>query len=88
MQNGPNTIAPGSVTISAQKTGTVVAVAWLEPNSTAVFSFRGSTSTQDWLQDFQLWYSTSPVQTQKNCARAPQEGRQLAGMSKWTCFID
>ena len=54
-QNGSNTIAPGSVTISSPQEGTDVAVAWLEQNSTAVFSFRGSTSRQDWLADFQLW---------------------------------
>jgi predicted lipase len=54
-QDGPNTIAPGSVTISNTQVGTYAAVAWLEPNSTAVFSFRGSTSRQDWLADFQLW---------------------------------
>ena len=54
MQSGPNTIAPGSVTINAQA-GTVVAVGWLPENSTAWFSWRGSVSKKDWLADFQLW---------------------------------
>lgn len=55
MQNGSDTIAPGSITITEPKKGTVVAVAWLEANSTAIYSFRGSVSRQDWLADFQQW---------------------------------
>ena len=54
MQNGPNSIAPGSTTINAQA-GTVVAVAWLPENSMALFAWRGSVSKKDWLADFQLW---------------------------------
>ena len=55
IQNGANTIAPGSQTISVEE-GTVVAVAWLPQNSTAWFSWRGSVSKKDWLADFQLWW--------------------------------
>lgn len=64
MQDGSNTIAAGSVTVNNPSSGTYVAVAWLEPNSTAVFSFRGTTSKEDWLKDFQLWcahYHATPV---------------------------
>ena len=55
VQSGPNTIAPGSQTISVEE-GTVVAVAWLPENSTALFAWRGSVSKKDWLADFQLWW--------------------------------
>ena len=69
------------MTVSNNKVGTYVALAWLEQNSTAVFSFRGSTSREDWLADFQLWCATlckaptsgaSFLQTlrQQGCCRA------------------
>lgn len=54
LQNGPDTIAPGSVTINEPTKGTDLAVAWLAENSTAVFVWRGSVDRQDWLADFQL----------------------------------
>jgi predicted lipase len=55
-QDSNGCIGPGSVIINEPKKGTVVAVRWLESTSTAVYSFRGSVTRQDWLQDFQLWW--------------------------------
>ena len=75
MQDGPNTIAPGSVTVDNPDSGTNAAVAWLEPNSTAVFAFRGTVTKQDWLKDFQLWcapHRIAPARTKvpaQDCLR-------------------
>lgn len=63
MQDGPNTIAPGSVTVNNPDSSTNAAIAWLEPNSTAVFSFRGTVSKEDWLKDFQLWCAPHRVRS-------------------------
>ncbi|BDA42896.1 probable lipase at C-terminar half [Coccomyxa sp. Obi] len=52
--DGPDTIAPGSVTINEPTTSTDLAVAWLDENSTAVFAWRGSVDRQDWIADFQV----------------------------------
>lgn len=57
VQDGPNTIAPGSVTINEPMKSTDVAVAWLNDNSTAVFAWRGTVDRKDWLANFQLMYA-------------------------------
>lgn len=54
MQNGPDTIAPGSVTINEPEKSTDLAVAWLPQNSTAVYAWRGSVDRKDWLANFHL----------------------------------
>lgn len=54
LQEGNDTIAPGSRTIHAAY-DTQVAVAWLAENQTAVFAFRGSSTAENWLTGFQQW---------------------------------
>ena len=54
LQDGNDTIAPGSRTVHAAY-DTRVAVAWLPENQTAVFAFRGSISAKNWLTGFQQW---------------------------------
>ena len=54
LQDGNDTIAPGSRTIHAAY-DTQVAVAWLAENQTAVFAFRGSSTAENWLTGFQQW---------------------------------
>ncbi|CAL8467464.1 g7002 [Coccomyxa elongata] len=53
-KNGPDTIAPGSVTINEPTSSTDMAVAWLDQNSTAVFAWRGTVDRQDWIANFHL----------------------------------
>ncbi|EIE24481.1 alpha/beta-hydrolase [Coccomyxa subellipsoidea C-169] len=60
-KNGPDTIAPGSVTINEPEKSTDLAVAWLPQNSTAVYAWRGSVDRKDWLANFHLMLENDPL---------------------------
>ena len=51
-RNTNGSIGPGSITVTSPDYDADVAVRWIPENSTALFSVRGTVTTQDWIQDF------------------------------------
>lgn len=58
-QNTPGIIGPGSRVIHGEYS-TDVGVAWDAANTTGLIAFRGSQSTEDWIQDFKQFLSDAP----------------------------
>lgn len=67
LQDGNDTIAPGSRTVHAAY-DTQIAVAWLPENQTAVFAFRGSISAKNWLTGFQQWCGRQSLPASWKCS--------------------
>nr|QOL01215.1 putative extracellular protein TR9_023 [Trebouxia lynnae] len=61
-ENTPGIIGPGSRVIHGDYS-TDVGVAWDAANTTALIAFRGSQSSEDWIQDFKQFVSDSPYST-------------------------
>eukprot|EP00891_Asterochloris_glomerata_P000662 jgi/Astpho2/662/Aster-x0030 len=60
-QNTNGSIGPDSITVTSPDYDANVAVRWIPENSTALFSVRGTVTTQDWIQDFKQALTDAPL---------------------------